>query len=221
LRLPSSLHASHHSSTPPGLLQLHCSSADGKGDVGGGHRAAGGRGRGGRNPKSRSSCVRLFVLATPLLLPLQEDTSNITSASRRGDCGEEVGPYASEGRMGVGGCWDEEISRAGEISTAGTIGGRMGRCVVRGRGRGRGQVGGGVGGGTEVAGFTAAMAGGARGSGGGGITARGMSAAGKEGRRWWGTRQHLGKEGLRWCGTRAACRQRGRKTRVGRQAGAR
>lgn len=35
----------------------------------------------------------------------------------RGDHGE-VGPYASEGRMGMGGRWDVEISRAGEISAS-------------------------------------------------------------------------------------------------------
>jgi hypothetical protein len=35
-------------------------------------------------------------------------------------------PYASEGRMSVGGRRDEEISRVGEISAAGTAGGRTG-----------------------------------------------------------------------------------------------
>jgi hypothetical protein len=36
-------------------------------------------------------------------------------------------PHASEGRLGVGGRQDEEISRAGEMSAAGMAGGRMGR----------------------------------------------------------------------------------------------
>jgi hypothetical protein len=46
--------------------------------------------------------------------------------ARRGDRGEEVDPYASEGRMSVGGRRDEEISQADEISAARTTGGRTG-----------------------------------------------------------------------------------------------
>jgi hypothetical protein len=79
-----------------------------------------------------------------------------------------------------------------------------------------GRLGGGVGGGAEVAGC--------RGRKGGiTVTASGARGArswlpGKEGRRWWGTRQHLGRKGAIGGGSRVAFGSRGRKTktRVGR-----
>jgi hypothetical protein len=97
------LHASRHSSTHSDCCSSTAPVLMAGAEVGGGHRAAGGQGRGGRNPKPRLSCVRLFVLATPPLLPLQEDASTITSATRRG--GEITARWAHM-RARVGWAWE-------------------------------------------------------------------------------------------------------------------
>jgi hypothetical protein len=78
-----------------------------------------------------------------------------------------------------------------------------------------GELGGGVGGGAEVAGFSAATAGEARGERGRDHCDASIRSLqpGKEGRHWWGTRHRW------WGGLRATCRRPGRKRAGGDRRG--